>query len=333
MNPAILAAAGVTLVFLSACTSVPSLSAGRSTAVAASGFWLDFASGQSVSDEEVFRDLSTAGVIFVGESHSNARHHEVQLWLLQNLFARRLPLVLCLEQLETRDQPAVDRYLRREIDFDTLAREIAWAEKWGNYADYRPLCEFARQHRIPLRALNAPASIIRAVNRGGGIARLPPDQRAQLPDEIFLDHPVYERVTNLALAAHRTMDSARLRPAFEAQVARDEAMAAGIVLARRIDAQPDQPRTALVIVGAGHMRFGFGTADCVRRRDAGIVERLILMTEGGGLNRAGTSGAVSRDAANSHGDLRAIGRLPADYVRVLPRAAPPPLPPGHPPIP
>jgi uncharacterized iron-regulated protein len=129
---------------------------------------------------------------------------------LQELFARGVPLVLCLEQLEARDQPAVDRYARSEQDFTALAQEIDWAKKWTNYADYRALCEFARQHRIPLRALNAPADTIRTVSRGGGVARLPADQRAQLPADIFLDDPVYERVTDLKLAMHMAMDPAKL---------------------------------------------------------------------------------------------------------------------------
>jgi hypothetical protein len=115
-----------------------------------------------VAEAEVFDDLATAGVVYIGEAHTVARHHAVQLDVLQKLFLRKIPLVLCLEQLEARDQPAVDRFNRRELDFDTLAREIDWPKKWANHADYRALCEFARQHRIPVRALNAPAATIRA---------------------------------------------------------------------------------------------------------------------------------------------------------------------------
>lgn len=311
---------------------MPPPTAGRMPAPAPE-FWLDLTRGAEVTDQNVLTDLATAGAIFVGEAHSITRHHEVQLWLLQELFARKVPLVLGLEQLEARDQPAVDRYNRREIDFATLAQEINWAKKWANYTDYRALCEFARQHRFPIRALNAPADLIRAVSRGGGVAKLPPDQRAQLPAEIFTDDPVYERLTNLELAVHMAMDPAKLRPVFEAQVARDETMAANIVAARRIDATAGNPRTAFVVVGAGHMRFGLGTAERVRRRDPGVVERLVIITESGQLTLTDAQKAQSRDAPILHADLRAIGRPPADYVRVLPRAAPPNLPPGHPPIP
>jgi uncharacterized iron-regulated protein len=154
----------------------------------------------------VFNDLAKAGAVFVGEAHTIQRHHAVQLRVLQELFARGVPLALCLEQLEARDQPAVDRYNRREIDFEALAAEINWKKKWANYPDYRALCEFARDHRIPIRALNAPAEIIRAVSRGGGLAKLPAEQRAQLPADIGLDDPAYERLTTLELAVHMALD-------------------------------------------------------------------------------------------------------------------------------
>ena len=70
--------------------------------------------------------LAKADVVYIGEAHTIRRHHELQLRLLQELFARGVPLTLCLEQLEAADQPAVDRYARGETDFASLVREIGW---------------------------------------------------------------------------------------------------------------------------------------------------------------------------------------------------------------
>ena len=288
--------------------------------------WIDLIEGEEATDADVIEDLATAGVVYLGEAHTIARHHAVQLAVLQGIFARRTDLTLCLEQLEARDQPAVDRYNRQEIDFDTLAREIDWAKKWSNYADYRALCEFARQHRIPIQALNAPASVIRAVSRGGGLAKLPADQRAQLPDDIVLTDPDYEKRVSRELSIHMAVDPAKVRPMFEAQVSRDEAMAARIVAARH---GPDgKARTAVVLLGAGHMRFGFGTPARVQRRDPGVIERLVLISDSGQLQLSPAEKAASREVTITHEELRALGRPPADYLRLLPVA----LPPGHPPI-
>lgn len=282
--------------------------------------WLDLIEGEETTEAAVIEDLATAGVIYVGEAHTIARHHAIQLHLLQSLGARGLPLVLCLEQLEARDQAVVDRFNRGEVDFDTLARDIDWAKKWKNFADYRPLCEFAQKSGIPVQALNAPAAVIRAISRVGGLDKLPADQRAFIAAEIRTDDPVYERMMNLSLAVHMAMDPAKLRPVFEAQVARDETMAANIVAGRKIATTQDRPRTAFVLVGAGHVRHGLGTADRVRRREPGIVERIVLSTESGQLVLSESDKAAARDISISHAQFREIGRPPGDYLHVLPLA-------------
>jgi len=287
-------------------------------------FWLDLAEGEEVAEKSVLDDLATAGVVYVGEAHTIARHHDLQLHLLQQLQARGLPLVLCLEQLEARQQPAIDRYNRGEINYDTLVTEIEWAKKWKNYLDYRPLVEFAHTHQIPLRALNAPSEVIRAISRGGGLAKLPAEQRAVLPKDIDLNDPAYERMMNLQLAVHMAMDPAKLRPVFEAQVARDETMAENISAGRHDGT--DKPRTAFVIIGGGHVRYGQGTAARVRRRESGIIERIVLMTESGQLVLTEADKAASREITISHADLREVGRPPGDYLNVLPLAAAGPVP-------
>jgi uncharacterized iron-regulated protein len=266
-------------------------------------------------------------VVYVGEIHALERHHAIQLQLLQELFFRRVPLVLCLEQLEARDQPAIDRYTRRELTFEALATEIGWEKKWRNYPAYRGLCEFARQHHIPIRGLNAPADLIRAVSRGGGLAQLPAAQRAQLPTDVVLTDAPYEALINREMGVHVAAEPARLRPMFEAQVARDETMAENIVRARHLG--PSVPRTAVVILGAGHIRYGLGTPERVRRREPQVTDRLVLISESGAASLTPSEKSVAREVDVTHAQHRAIGRAPADYLRLLPVA---PLPPGHPPL-
>src|SRR5687768_14152675 len=287
------------LLYLLACTRLP-----KARPLVGPEIWVDLVEGDEVEHATVVTDLVKAGAIYIGETHSISRHHAVQRWLMQELFARGISLVLCLEQLEANDQPAVDRYNRREIDFATLAREINWPAKWNNYTDYRPICEFAQQHGIPIAGLNAPPELIRAISRGGGVARLSPEQRAQLPADLVLDDPLYEKVTNLQLAIHMAVDPAKLRPMFEAQITRDEVMAANIVAARH--REPGVTRTAFVILGAGHMRYGLGTPASVRRREPQIVERLILVSESGQYHRTAAEKAASRETTISHSDLRDI---------------------------
>lgn len=299
-------------------------------AARARGTWVDLVRGRTLSPTELLGDLSQASVVFVGESHTNAYHHRVQLELMQALFVRGVPLMLCLEQLEAVDQPAIDRYNRREIDFATLAREIDWPRKWTNYLDYRALCEFARQHRIPVIGINAPATVIREVYRGGGIARLAAEQRAQLPPDLAIVDSDYERLLQHQLAGHTSVNSDGVRAMYEAQVARDEAMAAAILAAR--GSATGKPRTALVIVGAGHVAYGFGTVDSLRRRNPKIVDRTVLIDADLDAAHAPAAGSTSARTALDHGELRALNRVPADYLHLAPvQAVPRTLPAGHPP--
>jgi len=79
----------------------------------------------------------------------------------------------------------------------------------------------------------------------------------------------------------------------------------------------------LVIIGAGHVRHGLGTADRVRRRVPEIVERIVLMTESGQLVLTEADKAAAREISISHAHSREIGRPPGDYLNVLPLAAAP----------
>jgi uncharacterized iron-regulated protein len=110
---------------------------------------------------------------------------------------------------------------------------------------------------------------------------------------------------------------------FEAQVARDETMAANIAAARALTGPDGRPRTAVVVAGAGHMRFGLGTPDRVARRLPRATHRLILSTESGQLKLTAADKAAMRDITISHADLRELARPTGDYLRVLPLAAAP----------
>jgi uncharacterized iron-regulated protein len=150
--------------------------------------WLDLLQGEEVSFTSLVDDLVTAGVIYVGETHTLERHHKTQRELLEALSDRSVPLALGMEQIEARNQPVVDRFNAGKLDFDGLAREMNWAKQWKNFEDYRALCELAQVRRIPLRGLNAPAEVIRAVGRGG-LSSLSPEQRKELPEEIETNDP------------------------------------------------------------------------------------------------------------------------------------------------
>ena len=70
----------------------------------------------------------------------------------------------------------------------------------------------------------------------------------------------------------------------------------------------------IVLCGAGHVAYGLGTPERVRRRMPGVVDRIVLFSESGDLEISAQEKAVSREISITHEQLRTIQRPIADYL-------------------
>jgi len=280
-------------------------------------FWIDLLRAEPLeTEEELWEDLARVDVIFIGETHRLDRHHALQEKIVSELLKRGRPLVLGLEQIEGRDQPELDRLVRGEIDVETFAERIDWEDQWRNYRDYVPVIRTAIEGGARVVGLNAPRQIIRKVGREG-ITGLSPEERARLPERIHTDDPTYERLLNLLLSVHSSFDPEFLRHVFEAQVARDDAMASHLVAAlSAAKTQAEKRPLGIVIAGSGHVQFGLGTPDRVRWRKPGWKARILLLSESGDLVLTPMEKAMRRAIEFHHRDLRFIRRSAGDYLHV-----------------
>jgi uncharacterized iron-regulated protein len=274
--------------------------------------WIDVYRGEPLRYEEVLDDLAGVDVVYLGERHTIQKHHDLQTQLLTDLAKRGKPLVLALEQLESIQQPTIDRYNRGELSFDQLAEAVQWAKRWSNYEQYRMVVEAAQKLKIPVLALNARAETIRQVARGGGLDRLDPKTRAELPQEILLDDPLYRKLLNLQMMVHAAASEETLRPMVEAQIARDEAMAS--TLCSSLNSDAGRGRLAVVLCGSGHIAYGLGTPDRVRRRLPQLKDRVILLSESGDVVLSPQELKAARPITITHQQLRQINRPIADYL-------------------
>jgi uncharacterized iron-regulated protein len=276
--------------------------------------WIDVYRGEPLRYEDVLDDLAGAGVVYLGEFHTLAEHHAVQERVLTDLAKRGKPLVLSMEQLESPQQPAVDRYNRGEINFEQLAEAVNWPKSWGNYRQYKPLVEAAHKFKIPVLALNARAATIHQVMAGGGIDRLDAKLRGELPKDVQTDDPLYGKLLTLHLMVHMAASPNMLRPWIEAQIARDEAMAA--TLCAFLKSEAGRGRAAVVVCGNGHISYGLGTPARVRRRMPQIKDRIVLLSAGGDLVLSPQEAKAARPIDVTHEQLRPIDRPIGDYLRV-----------------
>ena len=123
------------------------------------------ATGEALPLDAMLDEAVAYDVVFVGEIHDDPTAHAVELAVLDGL-ARRAgtrEVVLAVEMFEADVQTALDEYLAgliSERDFLDAARP------WQNYADYRPLVEYAKANGLRVVASNAPVRYVRAVARG-----------------------------------------------------------------------------------------------------------------------------------------------------------------------
>jgi uncharacterized iron-regulated protein len=276
--------------------------------------WLDVCEGEPADDARVIEDLGKARVVYLGERHTVERHHATQAKVIAELAHAGASLVVGLEPLEASQQPSIDRFNRGEIDFDGLAAAIDWAKRWPNYKQYRPVLEAAHNAKAPVIGLSPGPEIIHAVARSGGVDRLSADLRKQLPAEMVLKDSVYEKILSAQLMVHMAASPERLRPMIEAQIARDEAMSAA--LADYLRSPPGRGRKAVVVCGSGHVAYGLGTPQRVRRRLGDANDRIVVLSECGDVRLSPEEMAAARAVEIPHELLRQVGRPIADYLEI-----------------
>ena len=281
--------------------------------------WVDTLRGEPLDFAKLLDELQLARVVYLGEIHSLPRHHDLQTSILDGLARRGVRLVLAMEQFEYFAQPALDRFNARDTDLNQLVAAAEMNKRWRGHTNYHALLQTARAHQIPVLALNARAETIRAVGRQG-LAGITADQRAELPPEIVTADPLYERLATRVLGVHMAFDPQKLRPVFEAQVARDETMAAR--LAEFLLSPTGENCTAVVICGRGHCEFGFGMPDRVARRIPNVAQRIVLFSESGDLHLSEAERKQAREIEMPQQFLRELGRPPGDFFHAIEPAPP-----------
>ena len=229
-----------------------------------------------VSVSEAAEVLSGYDVIFLGEAHQHPGNHLAEMALFRAIHARAPNMSLSMEQFERDVQPVVDDYLAGRMGETPFAEK---ARAWSNYTtSYRPLVEYAKDHKLPVIAANAPEKFIRCVGREGSVFfdRLSAEQRKWAAAELHQnDGPYRDKFlgfvgTDAGHGGDGSKDKSAPRPppsetalrSFAAQVTRDDTMAESIAL----HLQKNPGRKVLHINGAFHSEAFLGTVERLQAR-------------------------------------------------------------------
>jgi uncharacterized iron-regulated protein len=232
---------------------------------------------------EILANLASAQVVYLGETHDNAADHQGQLDIIQALYEKNPRIAIALEMFQRPAQPLLDQYLAGTLTETQLQQQGEYDQRWGfPWEYYAPILRFAKAQQIPLIALNVPTEITRKVANAGLESLTSADRQWVPPDsEIRTDNAAYREMIQVVYdEIHQGRSvSSNFDRFFLAQVLWDETMAQGV--ADFLQAQPD--RQVIVLVGDGHVVYGYGIPSRVARRVAGIAQRSVVVNPDEGM--------------------------------------------------
>ena len=261
---------------------------------------------RGVSDlEGIIPSLSDKRVVFISESHNRLEHHLTQLEIIRRLHAIHPRLAIGMEVFQQPFQGVLDDYIAGSLSEQDMLRDTEYYKRWGfDYRLYAPILRFAREHQLPVVALNLPAEFTRKVARSG-IDALAAEERVQLPSGIDRSDNAYEERLRQVFNQHP--DSGRSFDNFlEVQLLWDEGMAQQA--ADYLAAHPDY--NMVILAGSGHLARGSGIPRRLLRRQPvssaivlngweGTLEPdladFILLTEPRNLTPSGKFGVLLDD--------------------------------------
>lgn len=221
---------------------------------------LDLRDGMEL--ENVASNITSARVVYIGETHDSYSDHITQLEIVRLLHTKNSKIAIGMEQFQQPFQSVLDRYIRGEIDEKELIRQSEWMERWRfDYRLYRPILSFAREHGIPVIALNIPKEITAKVSREG-IEGLSKEDKEKIPSDIDYSDKGYKERLKQVYDNHPHKNEKGFERFMQVQLLWDEGMAA-----KAADYLQTNPNRQLVVfAGIGHLMYGSGIPQRVSRR-------------------------------------------------------------------
>ena len=217
----------------------------------------------TVSDlETLIPRLADKRVVLIGETHDRLDHHLIQLEIIRGLHAIHPKIAIGMEAFQQPFQRHLDDYVAGKLSKRELLRETEYYQRWGyDFRLYEPILSFAREHRLPLVALNLPKELTQKVGERG-IDGLSDEERAEIPDEIDRSDSVYEERLEEIFNLHPQRNRQSFDHFLEVQLLWDEGMAERA--AGFLESHPEY--TMVILAGSGHIVYGSGIPRRLERR-------------------------------------------------------------------
>jgi uncharacterized iron-regulated protein len=251
--------------------------------------------GDVIPFEQLLNDLERARVIFIGESHDQIEHHQIQVRMIQEFIAKGRDVVIGMEMFERSQQPTLDRWSQGLLTEKEFLKEVQWDMTWGmDYELYKGILDAVKSHTLRVLGLNVPRDLVRRVAENG-IQGLSPEDRMRLP-EIDLTDRQHRAYVATIFKGHEKGSAKDFENFYEAQCLWDEGMAES--LSEFLNSPQAEGKTVLVFAGSGHIVFGFGIPKRFHRRTPFSYQAIVLKTWAEKVNGDLTFTGASSPLAN-----------------------------------
>ncbi len=222
------------------------------------------ASGEKISFPELMDFIEEARVVYVGEVHTNAESHQVQLQLLREFYDTYGDnIAIGMEMFKRPYQEVLDRWSRGEITQEEMLEGTHWEQEWGyDYDLYKDILDLAREKKIPVIALNVSKELQKKVSREG-LDGLSYADRKKLPDEIDTTDEYHRRYLKKIFEGHMDM-SGDFEKFYDVQCVWEDVMADSI--SNYLLSPEGRGKRFLAFMGDSHIVYHFGVPKRVFRR-------------------------------------------------------------------
>lgn len=213
----------------------------------------DCRTGEDITVEQLVSHLTRCDVVFLGEQHDNDSGHQFQLDVIRELVKQGRSIAISTEQFERDVQGSVDDYLSDRIGEDEF---LNVSRPWKNYKQhYRPIVEFAKEHKIPVLAANIPKRIASNASSGNEIAIA---DAPFVPRNSTTTKNAYWQNFSATMKGHLGVDGAeKLEKFFASQCLKDDAMAETIT--DFLATNSHEKKIVVHLCGHFHSDHGLGT--------------------------------------------------------------------------
>jgi uncharacterized iron-regulated protein len=250
---------------LGACSQTP-VSPSKNTLIEL-GKITDLRSGESLTPDQLLARLSVEQRVVVGEKHDNPYHHQIELWLVQQLPLRRSQGSVLMEMINPNQQAKVDQ-VKHWLQSNPTVRDSRVAElidwqpgwKWSLYGD---VIMAAMRAPYPLWSANLDRSEIMAFY-----------QQPSFPQGTLSVRPVVQKALEETIRTSHggNIEPQQLHAMLAIQQQRDRRMAERLLAA---------PTPALLIAGGYHASKSVGVPLHVQDLQPTALPTVLMLAEPG----------------------------------------------------